>query len=57
MTNLNRVHGILHKNAGSTHDVELRTVDLETGELSLVEKLARMPEAPGPVLLNSPYVT
>ena len=50
-------HGILHKNAGSTHDVEPITVALETGELSLEEKLARVPDAPDPVLLYSAYVT
>ena len=57
MTNLSQTHGVLYKNAGSTHDVEPITVALETGELSLEEKLAHVPDAPDPVLLYSAYVT
>ena len=46
-----------YKNAGSIQLVELSTVVIETGADNFVLKLARVPEAPGPVLANSAYVT
>ena len=46
-----------YKNAGSIHAVDPRTVRMDTGAASLVEKLALAPSAPGPVLLYSAKVT
>ena len=46
-----------YKNERSIQLVELRTVVIETGADSLVLKLARVPEAPGPLFPYSAKVT